>query len=258
MAPTEKDGPRVETGNTHGVPFLFCSGMGDPPRPLVVVSHPFGASKAMWAGQLAELAGLGYSAVALDNRGHGEREGPPFKAVALVDRNVDVRAVRVLIKETADEIPRLLDTFLARGGIDAARIALVGVSMGGFITFRALATDSRIRVAATAIASPYWDDIPEDMPALTSPEAREALESYSREHSPAQHLDRFYPRALLIQIGQDDVHFNQQRVLEFHRELEPYYRAAPDKLKLVVHKGTRHEFTGSMWENVKAWLQIHL
>ena len=35
---------------------------------------------------------------------------------------------------------------------------MVGVSMGGFIAFRALVIDDRIGVAAPVIASPYFDE----------------------------------------------------------------------------------------------------
>lgn len=54
------------------------------------------------------------------------------------------------------------------------------------------------------------------------------------------------------------MHSEQGRVLEFHRDLEGYYRATPGNLKLVVHEGTRYNFTPAMWENVKDWLKAHL
>ncbi len=54
------------------------------------------------------------------------------------------------------------------------------------------------------------------------------------------------------------MHFEQGRVLEFHRYLEGYYRATPRNLKLVVHEGTRYDFTPAMWENGKDWLKAHL
>jgi hypothetical protein len=130
--------------------------------------------------------------------------------------------------------------------------------MGGFITFSALVLESRIRVAATVIASPYWDDVPEDMPVLKDAESIKALRDYSMRYNPARHGDRFHPRPLLIQLGADDTHFNQERVLEFYRDLEKYYRSSPDKLKLKVHEGTGHEFTPPMWEEVKIWLLGHL
>jgi dienelactone hydrolase len=258
MGATADEALSVEKGDVNGVPFLFCSVKGDEPKPLVVLCHEFTESKEMWRGHLPELATLGYFAVAVDNRAHGEREGTPFKSLALVDGKVDVCAVRRLIKETADDIPPLLDHFVAQDGIDGDRIGMVGVSMGGYATFRVLAMDSRIRVAATIIASPYWDDTPADMPVHTDPEAQQGLKSYSMKYSPAQFAERFYPRALLIQLGREDIHFNQERVVKFHRDLETLYQDAPEKLELVVHEGVRHKFIPPMWEHAKKWLQKYL
>jgi pimeloyl-ACP methyl ester carboxylesterase len=251
------DRSRLEKGNVSEIPFLSCSKRDGEAKPLVILSHPFTASKDMWTDHLRELSDLGYYAVALDNRGHGERGGATFKERVFVDRKVDVCAVRRLIKETADDIPPLVDHLAAQNEVDGDRIGMVGVSMGGYITFRALAMDTRIRVAATVIASPYWDDTPQDMPALTAPEAIATLQSYSRTYGPAQHVDRFYPRPLLMQLGSNDIHFNQDRVIRFHRELETRYRDAPDKLQLVMHKGVGHEFTPPMWARAKSWLQTH-
>jgi len=252
------DSLRIEKGSVNGIPFLFCFIKDGKPKPLVILSHAFGGSKDVWTDNLRELASLGYYAVALDNRGHGERKGVTFESVAFVEGKVDVCAVRMLIKETADDIPTLVDLFVALDEVDGDRIGMVGVSMGGFITFRALVLEHRIRVAAPVIASPYWDDTPKDMAVVGGSGVEEALEGYSRKYSPAQHLDRFHPRALLIQVGNKDVHFNLERVVQFHRKLETHYYDTPDKIELVVHEETGHEFTPPMWAKVKNWLQTHL
>jgi len=251
-------GLQLEKGSVNGIPFLLCSRKDGKPKPLVVLSHAFRASKDMWRGKLTELASLGYYAVAIDNSGHGERKGAAFESVAFVEGKVDVCAVRMLIKETADDIPALVEHFVEQEEVDGGRIGMVGVSMGGFITFRALVIESRIRVAAPVIGSPYWDDVPEEVAVITSSEADEALEGYSRKSSPARHVDKFYPRAMLIQVAGKDVHLNSARVVQFHRELQTHYQDAPDKLELVLHEGIGHEFTPLMWAKVKSWLQTYL
>jgi cephalosporin-C deacetylase-like acetyl esterase len=102
--------------------------------------------------------------------------------------------VRRLIKETADDIPSLIDHFISKKQVDAARIGMIGVSMGGFAAFRALVIEKRITVAAPIIASPYFDEKPKDVPIITRPEITQALKDYSLEFSPAHFPDRFYPR----------------------------------------------------------------
>lgn len=63
--------------------------------------------------------------------------------------------------------------------IDEARIGMLGVSMGGGATFRALVVEECIKVAAPIIASPYLDEVPQDVPTVSNPEIQQALEAYS-------------------------------------------------------------------------------
>ena len=123
---------------------------------------------------------------------------------------------------------------------------------------RALVIDKRIKVATPIIASPYWDDVPQDVPTADLPEVQQALASYSREYSPAYFLDRFFPRAILIQIGGQDDHLNPERVRHFHHELASYYEEAPARLAFIVEQDAAHEFTPTMWTNAVDWIQKYL
>ena len=135
---------------------------------------------------------------------------------------------------------------------------MIGVSMGGFATFRTLAIENRIKVAAPILASPYFDEVPRDVPTVNRPDIQLSLEAYSHEFSPANYIDRFFPCAVLIQIGGQDKHFNTERVAQFYRKLTSYYREMPDKVEFMVDENSAHEFTASMWENVTNWFQKHL
>ena len=81
MQPSEK-GIAFEKGDVAGIPILSCfiSDEAIPSRPLVMLSHAFQSSKEFWQDKMPSLAKAGYYAVALDNRGHGERKGPDFKS----------------------------------------------------------------------------------------------------------------------------------------------------------------------------------
>lgn len=56
---------------------------------------------------------------------------------------------------TAAEIPALLTALATRGLGDPARTALVGVSMGAFLVYRAL-LDVPVRAAVAILGSPEW------------------------------------------------------------------------------------------------------
>lgn len=242
-----------------GVPVLGCFRVDGRRKPLVILSHGFRGQKESWRPQLEALAEQGYYAVALDNRSHGERMEPDFASQVFRGDRLKVHEVRRLIKETAEDVSRLIDHLRLAEDVDPQRIGMAGVSMGGFATFRALVTDSRITVAAPIIASPYWDDLPQGVPIAEEAEDREALERISRECSPALFPERFPPRPVLIQIGGDDGHYDGARVIAFAARLRDYYGAADAaRVELIVHAGVGHEFTSDMWASALAWFDRYL
>ena len=248
----------IEKQFIHDIPVLSCSPKGKTPKPLVLLSHGFSRSKHDWEGKLEQLAEQGYYAVALDNRLHGERIGPNFNAVAFVDGKLDIYEIRKAIKATADDVKVLIEYFSQRQDIQADRIGMTGVSMGGYTTFRALVVDPRITVAAPIIGSPYWDDVPENVPLLQTPENTRQLQDYAKAYSPANALDVFYPRAILMQNGRKDPHFALARIEQFYQQLQAAYQQEPAKVQLIIHDNVGHDFTETMWEHVLDWFQKYL
>lgn len=241
------------------IPVLVCFDVDRGfPKPLVIISHGFRGSKEDLRERAAALANFGYYAVAIDNCGHGERTGPDFLSQVYRDGELDMVEVRRLIKKTADDIPTIIDYFEVDKLIDGQRVGMVGVSMGGFVTFRALTFEKRIKAAAPIIASPFWDDLPAEVPVLSTPEARLALTAYAQRYNPAYYPDQFFPRPLLIQIGEEDQHYNGAKVKRFYHGLKGRYRTDAEKVKLIVHEGVGHTFTEPMWVNAVDWLQKYL
>jgi len=249
---------KLEKKNIDGIPTLSCFKEGGEPKPLVIFAHDFTNSKEIWTDNLETFAQLGFYAVAIDNRAHGERSEPDFISQVFLDKKLVVYEIRRLIKETADDIPTIIDHFTKDEQIDKDRVGMIGVSMGGYSALRAMVIDDRIKVAAPIISSPYWDDDPADIPTVRDPEILQKLKAFSDEYSPAYYLDRFYPRAMLLQVGGKDIHLNVERVKHFHHELESYYEERPDRLKLIIHEGVGHEFIPEMWRNAMDWFKNYL
>jgi dienelactone hydrolase len=243
----------------YGIPVLECFNRDGLRKPLVLLSHGFNENKDRWMPYLKTLAEYGYYAIALDNHNHGERMERDFYSQVFSGSKLKLHEVRRLIKETAEDVSCLIDYFIASTEIDQNRIGMSGISMGGFTTFRALIIEKRIKVAAPIISSPYWDDIPQEVPVADNSESREALASISREYSPALFPEQFFPRPLLIQIGDQDTHYDPNRVRQFYKQLmSNYYKEDPQRLKLIIHKGVGHEFNSSMWVNVMGWFEKYL
>ncbi len=90
---------------------------GNPDGPAVVFIHGFPFSLEMWRAQIECVASAGYRGIAYDVRGHGMS---------------DVGDGQYTIESHVDDLFALLDH------LKAAKSAVVGLSMGGYITLRAL------------------------------------------------------------------------------------------------------------------------
>ena len=240
-----------------GVPLLVSRPPGDGPAPLVLLSHWLSGSKEDWIERLDELNGKGWFVVAMDNRLHGERAGAGFASL-MPGGELDLPGLRRVMQETAVDMSALIDHFSRDEAVDSDRIAVVGISMGGFVSFAAFVNDRRIKVATPIIASPYWGDIPGDTPVDLDAEAEADLADFSRKNEPANRSESIPPRALLMQIGADDVHYDVHRVELFCEELRGLYGDQAERLRLIVHPGIGHECTPEMWANAVAWLEKYL
>jgi uncharacterized protein len=99
--------------------------------PLVVVCHGAGGWKEDFKQLCEVLAGAGYAALAIDMRGHGQSEGPPW----YLD-----------MCQWSQDISAAIDFADSRPEIDSHRIAVWGFSSGGTAMYEAALRDSRIKV----------------------------------------------------------------------------------------------------------------
>jgi 3-oxoadipate enol-lactonase len=100
---------------------------GDSSVPPVVFVHGFPFSLEMWRGQTDAVAAEGFRAVAYDIRGHGMS---------------DVGDGQYTIESHVDDLFALLDH------LKMPRVAIVGLSMGGYIALRALEREPGRFIAA--------------------------------------------------------------------------------------------------------------
>ena len=104
--------------------------------PAVVVAHPNGGVKEQVAGLYAQrLAERGYITIAADAAYQGASSGEP--------RNVDRPAFRI------DDIRGMADYIGRYPGVDADKLALLGICGGGGYSLKAAQTDKRFKAVAT-------------------------------------------------------------------------------------------------------------
>ena len=243
------------------IPVIICKRDDNFKKPLVFMSHGFTGSKddIKNKGYLNHLAELGYYAVAIDNRLHGDRPGPNLRTTIIkTDGKVDLFLLRKAINETADDVKLLIDELSIIDDVDENKIAMIGISMGGFITYRSIIIDDRIKVGIPNISSPFWDDIPGDIPIHLDKNNKDELAALSECYQPSNNLNKYYPTSLLMQIGDIDKHYNVNNVKDFYYELKKYYTDSPERLELIVYPNMGHEFTQEMWEQALRFLKKNL
>ncbi|HEY3355088.1 MAG TPA: alpha/beta fold hydrolase [Polyangia bacterium] len=211
-------------------------------RGTILFWHGFTACKEVHEKELASLAAHGYLAVGLDAVGHGARRYADFDArFAGSGPAFDVPFLEA-VRATAAETPAVVEALRAHGAARPERLGLAGISMGALVAYRAALVERRATAAACLLGSPRWRQ--------PWPE------------SPHLHAGRFFPLALLSQCAGADQAVPPDAARDFHAQLAPLYRAAPERLRYVEIPGVGHFMPEPQWQelwgNVLAWFDRFL
>jgi dienelactone hydrolase len=146
-------------GTVERVPVLAVS----PARrtgklPVMIVLHGTGGNKDGMISWLEDFAKLGIMGVAIDARYHGGRSGGEKGSVAYVAAITRTWKTppgkpheHPFYYDTCWDLWRLIDVLDNRPDVDARRIGMMGVSMGGIETWLSASVDDRVVVAAPLI-----------------------------------------------------------------------------------------------------------
>ena len=138
---------RVEIPYLHGViPGILVNASGAEPAPVVVFVNGLDSSKEMcyWTGIAQELLRRGVSTLHIDQPGSGE-------ALRLHGLHA--------IYDTERWASRVVDYLETRPDIDCHRIGLMGISLGGYFTPRAVAFEPRFALGAVWGANHNWGEV---------------------------------------------------------------------------------------------------
>ena len=224
-----------------GAPVLLAT-PGDaepPPRAAVLWYHGFGARASDNRAELARIARAGFTAVGVDAVGHGARRLPDLDARIALPLEGARGEMLALADASAHEVPALVRALVDEGIADSGRIALVGVSMGGYLAYRAVARAPALRVVVALLGSPEWPDA----------------------DSPHLHPDRFDDIALLSVTAERDASVPPAAARRFHEALRAR-RAPGERVRHVELAGAEHLMSAAQWERLMdetvEWLVRHL
>jgi dienelactone hydrolase len=256
-------------GPVEPIPLLLFHRADQPgPKPAVVYYHGVVQRKEVYVDShpmTRRLADAGCVVALPDAPGHGERRAGATVAERL--RTSLPREFCADIEQARDEAPLLLDWLATHNGVDNARLAVAGVSMGGFTAaVVAAAVGERLRAAVCIAGSA---GLAECMAATDSiapgkwgPLDR-ALDDETQARiqriDPLHYPERYAPLPLLLLHGELDT-WNPCRTTQgFHTALVPHYAMSPGGLRLSVTPGAPHWPPGpSMIDEAVSWLRAAL
>jgi dienelactone hydrolase len=239
--------------------------------PVVIALHGTGGSKANMLSICRKLAEVGFIAVAIDGRYHGERKsgkGETDYDDAIV-RAFHGSGEHPFYYDTVWDVMRLVDYLSTRDDVDAGRICLIGISKGGIETYLAAAADPRIAVAVPCIGvesfrwalddndwqgrigtiQPAFDTIAKDA-GVTKPDSAFVQKFYDRvvpgiagEFDGPEMLALIAPRPLLVINSDSDNHTPLPGVQECVAAAEKIYAAdnATNNFAVIIQKNTGHQ-----------------
>ena len=239
--------------------------------PVVIALHGTGGSKNNMLSLCRKLADMGFIAVAIDGRYHGERKsgkGETDYDDAIV-RAFHGSGEHPFYYDTVWDAMRLVDYLATRDDVAANRIGLIGISKGGIETYLAAAADPRIAVAVPCIGvesfhwaldnndwqgrigtiQPAFDAVAKEN-GVIQPDSAFVQQFYDRvvpgiysEFDGPEMLALIAPRPLLVINSDSDNHTPLPGVIECTNAAQKVYAAnnAENNFAVIIQKNTGHQ-----------------
>jgi dienelactone hydrolase len=249
------------------VPAYAYYKKGNKAMPVVIFLHGMGGSKEQDAQHMRDLASKGFFVLAIDAFLHGERKVPgifqPGRAMGNLGEDYPIWVHQSSVAHTARDVSKIIDALSARADVDAARIGVIGISMGSSTCMVLAWKEPRISVVVGFIgAVDFRYDVTKTAPGpeqdakwkALSPRVRQLVDSID----PRERKASMVPKALFLANGARDKGIDIQSIKTFVQDLEPRYKDTPDRLKFLEEPEVGHSVTDRMWKEGTEWLQRHL
>jgi dienelactone hydrolase len=248
------------------VPAYVYYKKGGKSMPVVLFLHGLGGSKDQYPQRMQEWAARGLFVVAIDAHLHGERKVPGIfpqgKSLGGLSTDYAIWVHQSAISHTARDVSKILDALSARPEVDLSRVGMAGVSMGSSTCMVLAWKEPRVSVIVGLIgAVDFWSDVTKTPPGKDQDAKRKALsvrvQQLVNANDPLPRKVAIPPKALFLANGALDA-IDIGSIRKFVKDLEPSYKAHPDRLMLLEEPKAGHTVTERMWDEGGQWLVRYL
>jgi hypothetical protein len=253
----DEQGRRIEDFLLEGeepIPFVVmrndAAGLAGR-KPVAFWQHGATGSRLANLDAMHRLCDAGYLVASVDQRLHGGRTGkmPPLGCGA-APRFEDT--IVYIACGTSRDVALVLDYLETRADLQPDRIGWVGGSLGGLVGAILATREKRIKAVVSLIGGGAHRQLA-TVWAKGEP-LREETDALLREFDPIDRVARLFPTAVLLCNGATDPTLTAAAAQAFCDAAQPFYAAAPDRLRLVVNPETGHWITEEAYQMTLEWL----
>ncbi|NHE55798.1 dienelactone hydrolase family protein [Cyclobacterium plantarum] len=241
--------------------LAFPEGAGkEQPVPLIIVQHGIGStpetpfSTGAYHEYAKGLLDAGFAVLLPMNLRSVERRNNVERFARLAGTSLPgIELVRV---------QHLLDVVLADPRVDADRVGMWGVSLGGMATMFWMPLEPRIKAG---VVSAWFNQrrnkmaVPDERYSSFSPREEHAFfNGWLTEFSDDDLVSLIAPRPLMIQHGKNDNIAHWPQVVEEYEEAAIHYKLLkiPEKITLVLHEGGHEAIVEEGVQFLTDWLTV--
>ena len=214
---------------------------------IVFVLHGLNVCKETQIPDIENLSQRGFTAISIDAPHHGERKDGYLEILNSSSKRKSHQLLLGIIQRQAAELEELIKYYK---NVQKKKVAVIGISMGGFTAFASLRQQIKPDLCIPFLASPDWRD-----PEKLESEARSPLEIAG----PADYPEEVYPTPLFIVNAGKDTTVNSKASREFYSDLKNYYKQQPERLKYIEYPDSDHMMRPNdwfdAWDIVVSWLR---
>lgn len=223
----------------------------DHPLPTIIYYHGWSSNKEYQRFKAHIIASYGYQVIVPDCIYHGERNPIDYEKESMLEKYFPE-----IILNSIKEAPILIDYIKKIKMTDSKKIAIMGTSMGGFISSGIFTKHQIFKTLIVFNGACAWGEL------LTFDEQKNSDQNWDYQdelvrYNPADNLDQLNNRPILLLHGDSDslVPIDAQRY--FYNKVSGYYEDK-DKIELVEVPRMDHYISTGMLEKAIFFNEEHL